>query len=65
MKIHEYQAKQLLKGHGIPIQDGETVSAPGEAEAAVAQVEKSFGATQFVIKAQVHAGGRGKRNNFV
>ncbi len=60
MKIHEYQAKQLLKGHGIPIQDGETVSAPGEAEAAVAQVEKSFGATQFVIKAQVHAGGRGK-----
>jgi succinyl-CoA synthetase beta subunit len=60
MKIHEYQAKELLKGYGIPIQDGVTIEDLGQAEAAVDQVSKEFGAEQFVIKAQVHAGGRGK-----
>jgi succinyl-CoA synthetase beta subunit len=60
MKIHEYQAKELLKGYGIPIQDGVTIEDHSQAEAAVDQVEKELGANQFVIKAQVHAGGRGK-----
>jgi succinyl-CoA synthetase beta subunit len=60
MKIHEYQAKELLKGYGIPIQDGVTIEEIGEAEAAVDQVNKEFGAEQYVIKAQIHAGGRGK-----
>ncbi len=60
MKIHEYQAKELLKGYGIPIQDGVTIDDPAQAEAAVDQVSSELGAEQFVIKAQVHAGGRGK-----
>lgn len=60
MKIHEYQAKQLLKEYGIPIQDGVTIDDAAQAEAAIAQVERDFGATQFVVKAQIHAGGRGK-----
>jgi len=60
MKIHEYQAKELLKGYGIPIQDGVTIEDIGQAEAAIDQVNKEFGAEQYVIKAQIHAGGRGK-----
>ncbi len=60
MKIHEFQAKQLLKGYGIPIQDGVTIEDVGQAEAAVDQVNKEFGAEQYVVKAQIHAGGRGK-----
>jgi succinyl-CoA synthetase beta subunit len=60
MKIHEYQAKELLKRYGIPVQDGVTIEDPAQAEAAVDQVSKELGAGQYVIKAQVHAGGRGK-----
>jgi len=60
MKIHEYQAKELLKRYGIPIQDGVTIEDPAQADAAVDQVNKELGAGQYVIKAQVHAGGRGK-----
>jgi len=60
MKIHEYQAKELLKRYGIPIQDGVTIEDLAQAEAAVAQVAKEHNTEQFVIKAQVHAGGRGK-----
>jgi len=60
MKIHEYQAKELLKGYGIPIQDGVTIEDIGQAEAAIDQVNREQGAKQYVVKAQVHAGGRGK-----
>jgi succinyl-CoA synthetase beta subunit len=60
MKIHEYQAKELLKGYGIPIQDGVTIEDPAQAEKAIDQVAKEHDTEQFVIKAQVHAGGRGK-----
>lgn len=60
MKIHEYQAKEILKRYGIPIQDGVTIDDPAQAESAVDQVAGELGAEQFVIKAQVHAGGRGK-----
>ncbi len=60
MKIHEYQAKELLKDYGIPIQDGVTIEDAVQAEAAIEQVAKAFNTEQFVIKAQIHAGGRGK-----
>ena len=60
MKIHEFQAKALLKKYQIPIQDGVTIENLEAAEAALDQVEKELNATQFVIKAQIHAGGRGK-----
>lgn len=60
MKIHEYQAKGLLKDYGISIQDGVTIGDIAKAETAIDQVSKELGAGQYVIKAQVHAGGRGK-----
>ncbi|WP_372846876.1 ADP-forming succinate--CoA ligase subunit beta [Pontiella sp.] len=60
MKIHEYQAKELLKSYGIPIQDGMTIADPAQAEAAIAQVAQAHSTEQFVVKAQVHAGGRGR-----
>ena len=60
MKIHEYQAKDLLEEFNIPIQGGVTISSEGEASAALDEVEKKYNTKQFVIKAQIHAGGRGK-----
>ena len=60
MKIHEYQAKSLLKKYNIPIQDGVTIDCTSEAEGAIKQVSEDYSTDQFVIKAQIHAGGRGK-----
>ena len=60
MKIHEYQAKSLLKKYNIPIQDGVTIDCLSEAEGAIKQVSEDYSTDQFVIKAQIHAGGRGK-----
>jgi succinyl-CoA synthetase beta subunit len=55
VNIHEYQARALLKAQGIPMLDGDVASTPTEAEA----IARRLGGT-VVIKAQVHAGGRGK-----
>jgi succinyl-CoA synthetase beta subunit len=55
MKIHEYQAKQLLREYGIPVPRGREASTPDEAREAA---ETLHGKT--VVKAQIHAGGRGK-----
>jgi succinyl-CoA synthetase beta subunit len=55
MKIHEYQAKALLARHGVPVPRGEAVSTAEEAEAAAQKIGASV-----VVKAQIHAGGRGK-----
>src|SRR6204780_4345059 len=55
MKIHEYQAKALLARHGVPVPRGEVAGTPEEAEA----VAKKLGGS-VVVKAQIHAGGRGK-----
>lgn len=55
MNIHEYQAKDILRKEGVPIPPGEVASTPEEAEA----IAKQYGGT-VVVKAQVHAGGRGK-----
>ena len=55
MNIHEYQAKEIFRKYGIPIPPGEVATNPEEAEA----IARKF-ATTVVIKAQVHAGGRGK-----
>src|SRR3954462_9142786 len=56
MKIHEYQARQILTDNGIPVPPAEVVRTPEEAAAAL----KKFGASMAVVKAQVYAGGRGK-----
>jgi succinyl-CoA synthetase beta subunit len=55
VNIHEYQAKEIFRKYGIPIPPGEVATTPEEAEA----IARKFGTT-VVIKAQVHAGGRGK-----
>ena len=55
MKIHEYQAKGLLAKYGVPVPRGEVAFAPEEVEA----IAKNLGG-RVVVKAQIHAGGRGK-----
>src|SRR6476660_676619 len=59
MKIHEYQAKGILKKYGVAVPHGELVETAEQAEGA-AQDLFSQGATGVVVKAQIHAGGRGK-----
>ena len=56
MNIHEFQAKEVLKGYGIPVHDFRVVSKPQDIDHAI----DSLGVTEAVIKVQVHAGGRGK-----
>jgi succinyl-CoA synthetase beta subunit len=55
VNIHEYQAKEILRGYGVPIPPGEIATTPAEAEA----IATKYG-TAVMVKAQVHAGGRGK-----
>src|SRR5712671_138466 len=59
MKIHEYQAKGILKKYGVPLPRGEMAESREEAEAAAKNLFGS-GVTGVVVKAQIHAGGRGK-----
>jgi succinyl-CoA synthetase beta subunit len=56
MNIHEYQAKELLQKFGVATTRGKVASTPEEAE----KIAREIGATEVVVKAQIHAGGRGK-----
>jgi succinyl-CoA synthetase beta subunit len=56
MKIHEYQGKELLKNYGVPVPRGIVARTPEEAE----QAARDLGTEVVVVKAQIHAGGRGK-----
>jgi succinyl-CoA synthetase beta subunit len=60
MKIHEYQGKELFRRYGIPVPVGEPAMSVAEAIAAVPRVQKASGVETVVVKAQIHAGGRGK-----
>jgi succinyl-CoA synthetase beta subunit len=60
MKIHEYQGKELLKKYGVPVPIGIPAFSVEEAIAAVPEVQKRAGTEVVVVKAQIHAGGRGK-----
>ena len=60
MKIHEYQAKEIFKQYNIPIQDGYVVDKKEDIIKTIDKVRDDFGVNQFVVKAQIHAGGRGK-----
>ena len=60
MKIHEYQGKQILKSYDIPIQDGIVVENKEDIESAIDKVSQEYECSQFIVKAQIHAGGRGK-----
>jgi succinyl-CoA synthetase beta subunit len=59
MKIHEYQGKEILKKYGVAVPRGKMATTREEAEAAARDILGS-GATGVVVKAQIHAGGRGK-----
>ncbi len=56
MNIHEYQAKQLFKEYGVPVQDGVAVKSEAEFDSAIASIKGDH----VVVKSQIHAGGRGK-----
>ncbi|MFT5336250.1 MAG: succinyl-CoA synthetase beta subunit [Luteibaculaceae bacterium] len=60
MNIHEYQGKSILKSFGVAVQEGLVADTPAEAVAAAKELTKSTGTEWYVIKAQIHAGGRGK-----
>ena len=56
MKIHEYQAKEILKSYGVPVLKGGVAETPEEAR----RIAEGIGEKTIVVKAQIHAGGRGK-----
>ncbi len=60
MNLHEYQAKELLKKYNVPVQEGIAVNNVMAAEEAYRQIKNQTGNNFAVIKAQIHAGGRGK-----
>ncbi|MFM1755655.1 MAG: hypothetical protein RL621_559, partial [Bacteroidota bacterium] len=57
---HEYQAKEILKGYGVRIQEGIVIDSVDNAISAAEQLKAQTGTGWFVVKAQIHAGGRGK-----
>ena len=56
MKIHEFQAKEILKSYGVPVPKGRVAETPEEAR----KIAEEIGGKSIVVKAQIHAGGRGK-----
>jgi succinyl-CoA synthetase beta subunit len=60
MDLHEYQAKELLKKYNVPVQEGIACSTPQEAEEAYRVIHTQYNSKFAVVKAQIHAGGRGK-----
>ena len=60
MNLHEYQGKSILKSYGVSIQEGIVANTPEEAVAAAKKLNTETGTDWWVIKAQIHAGGRGK-----
>jgi succinyl-CoA synthetase beta subunit len=60
MNIHEYQSKEILKKYGVQIQEGICVDSPEKAVTAAKELNRNTGTEWFVVKAQIHAGGRGK-----
>jgi len=60
MNLHEYQGKSILKGYGVSVPVGIVASSPDEAVKAAKEIKKQTGSNKWAVKAQVHAGGRGK-----
>ena len=60
MNIHEYQGKQVLKNAGVPVPEGLVISTPEEAVNAAKTIAEKTGTNTWAVKAQIHAGGRGK-----
>jgi succinyl-CoA synthetase beta subunit len=60
MNLHEYQAKEVLQKYNVPVQEGIVCSSALQAEEAYRQIHSQYGSKFAVVKAQIHAGGRGK-----
>src|SRR6056297_1289599 len=60
MNVHEYQAKNLLKENGVPVPEGLTIETAEHAVQAAKTIAKKTGTDTWAVKAQIHAGGRGK-----
>lgn len=60
MNLHEYQGKSILKSYGVGIQEGIVAETPQEAVEAAKKLTEQTGTEWYVVKAQIHAGGRGK-----
>ncbi len=60
MNLHEYQGKSILKSFGVAIQEGIVIDKAEDAVSAAEKLNKETGTSWFVVKAQIHAGGRGK-----
>ncbi|MFT5512443.1 MAG: succinyl-CoA synthetase beta subunit [Bacteroidia bacterium] len=60
MNIHEYQAKEILKSFGVAIQEGVVINDAADTESSVKKLQAETGTDWVVVKAQIHAGGRGK-----
>ena len=60
MNVHEFQGKSLLKANNVEIQEGSVAETPEQAVTVARQLHEKFGSEIFVVKSQIHAGGRGK-----
>lgn len=60
MNIHEYQAKEILRRFGVSVPAGIVIDSADKAQEAAKELQEKSGATAWVVKAQIHAGGRGK-----
>ena len=60
MKIHEYQAKEVLKKFNVPIQEGYAIDSSKDIDNTIKKVQADFNTEAVIVKAQIHAGGRGK-----
>jgi len=60
MKIHEYQAKEILKKFNVPIQEGYAIDNSRDIDSTIKKVQADFNSEAVIVKAQIHAGGRGK-----
>lgn len=60
MNLHEFQAKQILKSYGVPVPFGIVVETPEQAVKAAEEIQQTINSDRWAVKAQIHAGGRGK-----
>ena len=60
MNLHEYQGKSIFKSYGVTIQEGFVAETPEQAVEVAKKLQQQTGTKMWIIKAQIHAGGRGK-----
>jgi succinyl-CoA synthetase beta subunit len=60
MNLHEYQGKSILRQYGVSVPEGQVAETPSVAVQAARQIQEKTGSKSFAVKAQIHAGGRGK-----